>query len=42
MVNEVSRVFNEVISSSYVRAVRKKNGNKVGLNSGSNIILVYY
>jgi hypothetical protein len=29
MVNEVSRVFNEEISPSYVRALRKKNGDKV-------------
>jgi hypothetical protein len=29
MVNEVSRVFNVKISPSYVRAIRKKNGNKV-------------
>jgi hypothetical protein len=34
MVNEVSRVFNEVISSSYIGTVRQKNGNKVDLNSG--------
>jgi len=33
MVNEVSRVFNEEVSASHVRRIRRKNSNKIGLES---------